>query len=211
MSTSVTGYDKAREAIRERIISLNLAPGSVIDEASLMDQLGLGRTPIREALKLLEAENLVVIVPRRGIFVADIGLNHLQQIYEMRLALEPMAARLAAQRTTPAHLSQLQLCNGDLEGANSLDIAAAYRVDRAFHRILARSTGNELLERSITQHYNLALRLWNMVRHWLQVEDIGLMSHLQLIEAISIHDADRAEAVMRDHVNRFHNRIRALL
>jgi len=208
---STTGYDIAREEIRERIISLNLAPGSVIDEASLMDQLGLGRTPIREALKLLEAENLVVIVPRRGIFVADIGLNHLQQIYEMRLALEPMAARLAAQRITPARLSQLRLCSADMGDMGSLDIPSAYRIDRAFHRVLARASGNELLARDITQHYNLALRLWNLVQEWLEVEDLGLMFHVQLIEAVAAHDADRADVVMREHIERFHNRIRALL
>jgi DNA-binding GntR family transcriptional regulator len=211
VSTSITGYNIAREEIRERIISLRLSPGSVIDEASLMDELGLGRTPIREALKLLEAENLVVIVPRRGIFVAEIGLNHLQQIHEMRLALEPMAARLAAQRITPARLAQLQLCSADMEGVSALDIPSIYRVDRAFHRILARSSGNELLVRDITQHYNLALRLWNLVQEWLQPDDLGLITHVQLIEAVAAHDSDRAEAVMREHIGRFHSRIRALL
>jgi DNA-binding GntR family transcriptional regulator len=211
VSTSLTGYNIAREEIRERIISLNLPPGSVIDEASLMDELGLGRTPIREALKLLEAENLVVIVPRRGIFVAEIGLNHLQQIHEMRLALEPMAARLAAQRITPARLSQLQLCSADMEGVGARDIPSIYRVDRAFHRILARASGNELLVRDITQHYNLALRLWNLVQEWLQPEDLGMITHVELIEAVAAHDPDHAEAVMIEHIGRFHSRIRALL
>ncbi len=211
MSTSLTGYNIAREEIRERIISLRLPPGSVIDEASLMDELGLGRTPIREALKLLEAENLVVIVPRRGIFVAEIGLNHLQQIHEMRLALEPMSARLAAQRITPARLAQLQLCSADMEGVSARDIPSIYRVDRAFHRILARASGNELLVRDITQHSNLALRLWNLVQEWLQPGDLGLITHVQLIEAVAAHDEDLAEAVMREHVGRFHSRIRALL
>jgi len=207
----LTGYNIAREEIRERIISLRLPPGSVIDETMLMTELGLGRTPIREALKLLEAENLVVIVPRRGIFVSEIGLNHLQQIHEMRMALEPMAARLAAQRITPGRLAQLQLCSADMEGLSSQDIPAIYRVDRAFHRILARATGNDLLTRDITQHYNLALRIWNLVQEWLLPADLGLITHVQLIEAVAAHDPDRAEMVMREHVERFHARIRALL
>jgi len=211
VSTVLTGYNIARDEIRERIIALTLPPGSVIDEGHLMAELGLGRTPIREALKLLEAENLVVIVPRRGIFVAEIGLNQLQQIHEMRLALEPVAARLAAVRITPARLAQLQLCSAEIEGLGARDIPATYRVDRAFHRVLARATGNELLVRDITQHYNLALRLWNLVQDMLRPEDLGLITHVQLIEAVAAHDPDRAEAVMAEHIGRFHNRIRALL
>ena len=211
MSTNLTGYDIAREEIRERIISLRLAPGSLISEAELMNELGLGRTPIREALKLLEAENLVVIVPRRGIFVADVGLNHLQQIYEMRIALEPMAARLAAQRITPARLSQLQLCSAEMAQMERIEISTVYRVDRAFHRILARAAGNEFLERDIALHYNLALRLWNLVQDWLTPDDLGVMSHVELIDAVTAHDEDRAAAVMVEHISRFHNLIRSLL
>jgi len=176
-----------------------------------MAELGLGRTPIREALKLLEAENLVVIVPRRGIFVSEIGLNHLHQIYEMRICLEPTAARLAAIRITPARLSQLQLCTDDMGHVDNLDIPTTYRLDSAFHRVLARATGNDLLVHSITQHYNLALRLWNLVQDRLVPSDLALDAHVPLIEAVADHDPERAEAIMLEHINRFHERIRQLL
>ena len=206
-----TDYNIARDQIRERIINLDLPPGSVINESRLMAELGLGRTPIREALKLLEAENLVVIVPRRGIFVSGIGLNHLHQIYEVRVALEPMAARLAAIRITPSRLSQLQLCAPDMGQVDELDIPTVYRLDSAFHRVLARATGNDLLVHSITQHYNLALRLWNLVQDRLAPADLALDTHVPLIDAIARHDPDRAEEVMVEHITRFHNRIRQLL
>jgi DNA-binding GntR family transcriptional regulator len=176
-----------------------------------MEELGLGRTPIREALKLLEAENLVVIVPRRGIFVSEIGLNHLHQIYEMRVCMEPMAARLAAIRITPARLAQLQLCTTDMGQVEKLDIPTVYRLDSAFHRVLARATGNDLLVHSITQHYNLAHRLWNLVQDRLVPSDLALDTHVPLIEAVVNHDPDRAQAVMTEHINRFHERIRLLL
>ncbi|MBC7242912.1 MAG: GntR family transcriptional regulator [Anaerolineae bacterium] len=206
-----TDYSIARDKIRERIISLQLPPGSVISEAQLMEELGLGRTPIREALKLLEAENLVVIVPRRGIFVSEIGLNHLHQIYEMRMALEPLSARLAAMRITPSRLSQLQLCSAEMGHTDNLDIPTVFRVDRAFHRLLATASGNELLVRDVTRHYNLALRLWNLVQSRLTPADLAVDTHVRLIEAVANHDADEAEAVMREHIDRFNRRIRELL
>lgn len=208
---STTDYDLAREQIRERIISLQLPPGSVIDEASLMAELGLGRTPIREALKLLEAENLVVIVPRRGMFVAEIGLNQLQQLYEIRMVLEPLSARLAAIRITPPKLAQLRLCSEQMSQVDQLDVPTVYRIDRAFHRLLALATANDLLVRDITQHYNLALRLWHVVQDQLRPEDLALDTHVALIEAVAAHDPERAEAVMIEHVRRFHQRIRELL
>lgn len=176
-----------------------------------MEELGLGRTPIREALKLLEAENLVVIVPRRGIFVSEIGLNHLHQIYEMRMALEPLSARLAAMRITPSRLSQLQLCSAEMEHTDNLDIPTVFRVDRAFHRLLATASGNELLVRDVTRHYNLALRLWNLVQSRLTPADLAVDTHVRLIEAVANHDPDEAEAVMREHIDRFNRRIRELL
>ncbi len=176
-----------------------------------MEELGLGRTPIREALKLLEAENLVVIVPRRGIFVSEIGLNHLHQIYEMRMALEPLSARLAAMRITPARLSQLQLCSAEMGHTDNLDIPTVFRVDRAFHRLLATASGNELLVRDVTRHYNLALRLWNLVQSRLTPADLAVDTHVRLIEAVANHNPDEAEAVMREHIDRFNRRIRELL
>ena len=87
---------------QEKIVSLELPPGSVIDEAGLQEELDLGRTPIREALKRLSLEKLVVIIPRRGMFVSDIGITDLQQLYEVRVVLEawrpglqPREARLS--------------------------------------------------------------------------------------------------------------------
>ena len=78
------------------IVTLELAPGSVIDEAELQEELQMGRTPIREALKRLSLESLVSIVPRRGMFVTNIGINDLQRLLEVRLELETLAVRLAA-------------------------------------------------------------------------------------------------------------------
>ncbi|MEE8391378.1 MAG: GntR family transcriptional regulator, partial [Anaerolineae bacterium] len=92
--------EKAYRLIKEKIITLELSPSKVISEQSLMEDLGLGRTPIREALLQLAKEDLVTVVPRRGMFVADISITDLQKISEVRIVLEGFCARLAAQRIT---------------------------------------------------------------------------------------------------------------
>ncbi|MCX7853916.1 MAG: GntR family transcriptional regulator, partial [Caldilineales bacterium] len=88
---------RAYEGIKHQIISLALPPGAVIDEDRLQAELGLGRTPIREALQRLALEKLVTIVPRRGTFVTEIGLMDLRLLFEVRVPLESLATRLAAQ------------------------------------------------------------------------------------------------------------------
>ena len=99
---------KAYELIRRRIVDLELLPGAILDEGRLQSELGVGRTPIREALLRLSMERLVTIVPRRGIFVAEIGITDLQQIFEVRILLEAQAARLAARRGSKAHWERMQ-------------------------------------------------------------------------------------------------------
>ena len=88
--------DKAYQLIRHKIITLELSPLSAIDEQALMEDLQLGRTPIREALQRLAAEDLVLLAPRRGMFVSDISITDLQKVFELRLMLESFCARLAA-------------------------------------------------------------------------------------------------------------------
>jgi len=92
---------RAYERIREWITALELAPGSVIDDGKLADDLGMGVVPVREALKLLAHENLVTITPRHGLYVADVNIPDLERLSEMRLALEGLSARLARSGPRP--------------------------------------------------------------------------------------------------------------
>jgi len=91
----VTDAHQAYALIRERIITTQMMPGALIQINDLMAELGLGRTPIREALKLLEVENLVTVSPRRGMFVTDVSVTDLLQVHELRMELEPLCAGLA--------------------------------------------------------------------------------------------------------------------
>ena len=99
--------DKAYHEIRLLIVSLELAPGAVIDERELIERLEIGRTPIREALRRLAHERLVEVYPRRGMFVTGVDVRELARLSEVREVLEPEAARLAAERATDAEREQL--------------------------------------------------------------------------------------------------------
>jgi DNA-binding GntR family transcriptional regulator len=98
----------AYQAIRDRIVRLELAPASVIDERKLAEEMELGLTPVRHALRRLALENLVVILPRRGTLVADLNPADLSKIFEMRVELEALAALLAASRLTPQQAEALE-------------------------------------------------------------------------------------------------------
>ena len=125
--------DKAYQLIRHKIITLELPPLSPIDEQALMEDLQLGRTPIREALQRLAAEGLVLLAPRRGMFVADIGITDLQKIFELRMMLEGFCARLAAQRATQEQLAEMAQVVQELAHVAAGDRRALMAIDERFH------------------------------------------------------------------------------
>src|SRR3954469_21260931 len=118
---AVSFADRAYYAIRELIVTLELPPGAVVREPELTERLGIGRTPVREALRRLAQERLVEVFPRRGMFVTEVDARDLARLCEVRLALEPEAARLAAERATQADLAELRtlLAGLDRPGARA--------------------------------------------------------------------------------------------
>jgi DNA-binding GntR family transcriptional regulator len=203
---------QAYERLRDQIVTLRRAPGSLLDEAELMKSLGLGRTPIREALQRLACESLVVIRPRRGTYVASLSLGDLQQIFELRQVLEGHAAALAAERATDAEIAALEEALAPLDqNPEAIDTQAYIEIDSAFHRALARSTHNGLLEDNLGRMYNLNLRLW-----YFSLSQIGPMrdaieQHRAVVEAIKCHDIHIAEAAVRKHIRDFHMRVKAII
>lgn len=154
-SLSQTAYKR----IKRKIVYLELKPGAVIDESALQAELNLGRTPIREALKRLEMEQLVTIIPRRGMFVSEISITDLYQIFELRAELETLATRLATQRGNKSHWQQMeQVLNSD--AWHSLTNIDLIEIDEACHRIIYAAAGNRFLEHTLNTYYTLSLRLW---------------------------------------------------
>ena len=201
--------DEAYSQIRSMILSLELEPGSLINEGELMASLGFGRTPIREAIRALASEKLVDVYPRRGMFVASVDVQNLSSISEVRAVLEIKAASLAAQRSTPedrevtvALIKEIDAINGDP------DMKKLIQLDQRVHRHIYRCTHNSFLESSLEQYYGHALRIWFLALD--RVEDLSeaVIEHRALLIAIRDNDAKGAANAMQDHVEGFEGSIR---
>jgi DNA-binding GntR family transcriptional regulator len=206
-----TDADRAYRLLKEKIVTVQMRPGSVIRESVLMDELELGRTPIREALKQLQAENLVEVVPRRGLFVADITITDLQQIYEVRVEIESLCARLAADRFTPDHLAEMRRLVAEYETADKSDKKWLLHHDRELHHLLACAAGNKFLQHDFEQYYNLSIRIWHLALARINPDDINVDVHLGILAAIEAGSSAEAGRLMREHIVHFHGTIKQYL
>ena len=203
--------EEAYLRIRERIVSLDMRPGSVVNEGRLREELKIGRTPIREALLRLARENLVRSIPHRGTFVTDVNITDLARITEVRFVLEAHAARLAAERLSGADRKCFTDLLQVLEHGPSVDQRELMRLDQQIHRQIYVAARNPFLESTLERYFNLSLRLWYLVLD----RDVSLREaleeHMELLRAILAGDQDRAEQSMRRHVTGFEREIRKVL
>jgi DNA-binding GntR family transcriptional regulator len=199
--------DKAYHEIRGLIVSLELAPGALIDERELIERLEIGRTPVREALRRLAHERLVEVYPRRGMFVTGVDVRELARLSEVRELLEPEAARLAAERATDTDREQLSLLMTELDvgGSELMDL------DERIHRAVYRAAHNDLLEATLEQYYVLALRIWSMALDRSHELEEAVEAHRALLEAIQAGDGERAADTMRAHVQDFEQAMHRML
>jgi DNA-binding GntR family transcriptional regulator len=199
--------DKAYHEIRGLIVSLELAPGALIDERELIERLEIGRTPVREALRRLAHERLVEVYPRRGMFVTGVDVRELARLSEVRELLEPEAARLAAERATDADRELLADLLTELDaGASEL-----MDLDERIHRAVYRAAHNDLLEATLEQYYVLALRIWSMALDRAHELEEAVEAHRALLEAIQAGDGERAADTMRAHVQDFEQAMHRVL
>ncbi len=207
----ITDAHRAYQVIKEKIISLEMPPGSVIQDFALTEELGVGRTPIREALKLLEAENLIFTVPRRGIFVSHVSITDLQQVCEIRIELEGLTARLAAQRADDAELSELAVICDESRLARATSVTERIAEDRKLHNRLAVASHNRFLEAEVQRFYDLSLRLWRLALGRVGADAVRPGSHHEIIAAVQARDAALAESLMGAHILEFQQRIKAAM
>jgi DNA-binding GntR family transcriptional regulator len=204
--------DRAYNDLRDRIVTLRIAPGAPIDEDVLGSELGIGRTPVREAIKRLALENLVTVFPRRGTFASEINITDLADISDVRMQLEGHAAYRAAQRITPAQRGALQDLQDELDRSRgSDDIGALMALDTRVHRFIHRCAGNPYLEDSLGRYFNLSLRIWYLVLDRLPHLFARVHEHGDLLRAIADGDADGARAIIAEHIETFEREIRAVL
>jgi DNA-binding GntR family transcriptional regulator len=202
----------AYEQIKWKIVSLELAPGSVIDEAGLRAELELGRTPIREALQRLALEKLVVIIPRRGMFVADIGVMDLQRLFEARVALESMAARLAAQRGSVEHWQRMESVLAHIpDDTQPSQNQAVIAIDQACHELIYEAIDNEFLRDTLITMYALSLRLWYFALSKIGSVRGAVLEHVAILKALAAGDEDEAAYLMEQHIKLFQEEIQAVM
>jgi len=199
--------DKAYHEIRGLIVSLELAPGALIDERELIGRLEIGRTPVREALRRLAHERLVEVYPRRGMFVTGVDVRELARLSEVRELLEPEAARLAAERATDADRDQLAALLAELEAGRS----ELMDLDERIHRAVYRAAHNQLLEATLEQYYVLALRIWSIALDRAHELEEAVDAHRALLQAIQAGDGARAAETMRAHVQNFEQAMHRVL
>ena len=175
------------------IVTLKLLPGAAISETALSQTLGIGRTPIREALQRLARESLVAIFPRRGIFVAEINLKKQLRLLEVRRELERLIARSAARRATDAERAGLNQLAVRFEAAAKVnDDVAFLRTDREFNTLCSAAAHNEFAALAMGLMHSLSRRFWYI--HYKQAADMPLTAklHANIARAIAAGDEERA-------------------
>lgn len=203
--------ERAYYAIRDMIVSLQLRPGAVINERALIESLGIGRTPVREALRQLAQERLVEVYPRRGMFVTTVEIRDLASLCEVRAALESQAAQLAAKRATDDDRAHLEELIDELDRHEPLDQPALMAFDERIHRAVYRAAHNPFLEQTLEEYYVLALRIWHLALDQASGLEAAVHSHRPLLAAIVDRDAPAAGRIMRRHVDDFEQAMRRVL
>jgi DNA-binding GntR family transcriptional regulator len=187
--------------LRDRIVNLDLLPGTALREADLQQQVGVGRTPLRDAFQRLAQEGMLRIYPRRAIVVAKLGLPEMRQIFEVRLALEPAAAALAAERVSAPQASALCRLEADLRAAaERSDVATFLDADQIFHRAIAQYAQNPLLAEYVDHVQTLNLWLWNMYFSTNRARSSDLFGHQAIVDAMLANNGGAAAAAMHDHI-----------
>ena len=202
--------ERAYLDLRDRIVTLHLPPGTVVREDELMKDLGIGRTPLREAVKRLALENLVEVQPRRGTFVTAVEAADIQNITEVRAELEGYAAELAALRLDPETRAGAEALLAEIE---ALDGAGAQeslmRMDERIHRFVWEAAHNPYLSETLERYFTHSLRIWYLVLD--RVPTLGHTVHdqTQLLEAILDRSGPHARTIMHEHVLAFQREILA--
>ncbi len=189
----VTLTDKAYAQIEELIVTLQLPPGTVLSELVLADRLGIGRTPIREALQRLSRDGLVNILPRRGVLVSDIDLRSQLRLLEVRRELERLMARGAAERASDEERAQFaEIARGMNRASENQDDISFMRLDQQFNTLVSLAARNEYASRSMGLMHGLSRRFW--YQHYKQAADLPLCArlHAAVAEAIARREPDKA-------------------
>ena len=195
--------EEVYEAVRQDIMDGKFSPGDLLKERELAEKYGVSKTPVREALSLLEQDELVKVIPRAGYIVTQLTLRDVQEVRQLRVILESMAARLAAENITDEELEEL-------EGMTATsDPEEALLFNHRFHSVIARASGNSRLAKMIEQLLDDTDR-WAALDVARLTPAVLLIGHRAELEALRTRDPDIAEEAMREHIERVYHHLSEL-
>jgi DNA-binding GntR family transcriptional regulator len=202
--------------LREDIITIRLAPGTLLRETELMRRLNVGRTPVREALQHLQRDGFVIVIARRGTFVSKIDISDLTAIYEARARIESWATRLAAERLREPERREARGLIDELKAVVApLELNALLALDRRIHRFIYRSAKNPYLFDTLDHYHNLSLRILYVAikRFPALMPGLDKVLHEQtlMLEAVCRGDAEGAERIALNHVLSFEEEVRQII
>lgn len=181
---------QAYELLEQRLVTLQLAPGALISEKDLVEQLGIGRTPVREAIQRLSAEGMLQVLPRKGLLVAPVRRSELLQVIEVRRVLERLMVVKATERATAQQRRALGMLAARLEAAQS-DLNDFFRLDHRLDRLLRAACNNAYLARALGAMQSQCRRLWYSHRKTLNLPRSARL-HGALAQAVSDGDGSGA-------------------
>lgn len=199
---AVSKSEQAYRLLEEQIVTMTIAPGAMLSEVELSQQLGIGRTPVREALQRLANEHLVEIMPRRGIRVTEINVKQQLRLIEVRRELEGLQAVLASKRANEAQKERFQsLAQNMLQHSENKDYIGFVRLDREFNELLASASDNQFAATMLKQLHGLSRRFWH--RHYQSAADLQKVAalHADVAEAIALGNEENAEAAVNAHMD----------
>jgi DNA-binding GntR family transcriptional regulator len=202
--------DRAYAALRDRLVTLAIPPGAPIDEDAVARDLGVGRTPVREALRRLTLEGLVVVYPRRGTFASTINMTSLSDITDVRAELEAHAAERAATLADDSDRREAAALIAELDAVGASQ-QSLIELDTRVHRFVHHCSRNPYLAQDLDRYLNMSLRIWHLAVERLPHLDDRVREHRVLLDAILRGDAAAARATAREHVLAFASDIRAAL
>lgn len=200
----VTGRqsDFAYDELKELIVTVELAPDSLISEREMMERLGVGRTPLREALQRLASDHLVKSVPRRGYFVAGVTYRGVMHSYELRRCVEGFGARLAAERASEDQRQRLRDLLMEAEGGMETETGRWHlAIDARLHDLVAEASGNPFIPELLGELYNVSVRELYLSQRPITLVVDEIETYRELVDAICRGDADAADAKMREHLS----------
>lgn len=199
-----SAQDRAYSEIRELIVSGDLQPGSRVRERAISEQLGISRTPVREAVRRLSSEGLIRTEPHRGAFIEEIDLETVQEIFDIGAVLESRCARLAVRKITGPQVAQMAEyfeTMADLLESGGSNLRSRYvELDKAFHGVLIDATGNRQLQALIRQVISLPVLVRAFRQYQFADFERSLTHHGEILAAARAGDAEWAELAMRNHI-----------